>query len=163
VDAQALQDPPAGRSALIRLEFRPVFRNPSDDEIRALLASAKRIAVVGLSPRPERPSHRIARRLQGWGYRVIPVRPAVSEVLGERAYARLAEVPGPIDLVDVFRSARAVGPLVGQCIALGLPAIWLQEGVVDEPAAERARAAGMLVVMDRCISVDYRRLMERAA
>jgi predicted CoA-binding protein len=140
-----------------------VFRNPSDDEIRALLAKARRIAVVGLSPRPERPSHRIARRLQGWGYRVIPVRPAVREVLGERAYARLADVPGPIDLVDVFRSPREVGALVEQCIALGLPALWLQEGVVDQAAAERARAAGMLVVMDRCISVDYRRLMERAA
>jgi predicted CoA-binding protein len=140
-----------------------VFRNPSDDEIRALLAKARRIVVVGLSPRPERPSHRIARRLQGWGYRVIPVRPAVREVLGERAYARLADVPGPIDLVDVFRSPREVGALVEQCIALGLPALWLQEGVVDQAAAERARAAGMLVVMDRCISVDNRRLMERAA
>jgi uncharacterized protein len=140
-----------------------VFRNPSDDEIRALLARARRIAVVGLSPRPERPSHRIARRLQSWGYQVIPVRPAAREVLGERAYARLADVPGPIDLVDVFRSPREVGALVEQCVALGLPALWLQEGVVDRAAAERARAAGMLVVMDRCISVDYRRLMERAA
>jgi len=140
-----------------------VFRNPSDDEMRALLAQARSIAVVGLSPRPERPSHRIASRLKDWGYRVIPVHPAVDEVLGEKAYARLADVPGPIDLVDVFRPAHAIGPLVEECIALGLPAIWIQEGIVDEPAAERARTAGMFTVMDRCISVDYRRLMGRTA
>ena len=140
-----------------------MFRNPSDDEIRALLAGARRIAVVGLSPKPERPSHRIARRLQGWGYRIIPVRPALDEVLGEKAYARLADVPGPIDLVDAFRPAHALGALVEECVALGVPAIWIQEGIVNEAAAERAGAAGLFVVMARCISVDYRRLMERAA
>jgi len=136
-----------------------VFRNPANEEIRDLLARARTIAVVGLSPRPERPSHRIAQRLKSWGYRVVPVRPALSEVLGEKAYPRLAEVPDKIDLVDVFRSAEQVGPIVEQCIALGLPAIWLQQGIVNEPAAERARAAGMVVVMDRCISLEYRRLM----
>ena len=136
-----------------------MFRNPANEEIRDLLARTRTIAVVGLSPRPERPSHRIARRLQSWGYRVIPVRPAVSEVLGEKAYPRLADVPHRIDLVDVFRAAEQVGPIVEQCVALGLPAIWIQEGIVNEPAAERARAAGMVVVMDRCISVEYRRLM----
>ena len=139
-----------------------MFRNPPDDEIRALLAQARSIAVVGLSPRPERPSHRIAARLKDWGYRVIPVRPALAEVLDERAYARLADVPGQIDLVGVFRAAHELGPLVEECIALGLPAIWIQEGIVNEPAAERARAAGMFTVMDRCISVDYRRLIGRA-
>ncbi|HUJ87782.1 MAG TPA: CoA-binding protein [Burkholderiales bacterium] len=136
-----------------------MFRNPANEEIRDLLARARTIAVVGLSPRPERPSHRIAQRLKSWGYRVVPVRPALSEVLGEKAYPRLAEVPDKIDLVDVFRSAEQVGPIVEQCIALGLPAIWLQQGIVNEPAAERARAAGMVVVMDRCISLEYRRLM----
>jgi predicted CoA-binding protein len=136
-----------------------VFRNPANEEIRDLLARTRTIAVVGLSPRPERPSHRIARRLQSWGFRVIPVRPAVSEVLGEKAYRRLADVPGRIDLVDVFRAAEQVGPVVDECIALGLSAIWIQEGIVNESAAERARAAGMVVVMDRCISVEYRRLM----
>ncbi|MGA8006182.1 MAG: CoA-binding protein [Burkholderiales bacterium] len=136
-----------------------MFRNPANEDIRDLLARARTVAVVGLSPRPERPSHRIARRLQSWGYRVIPVRPAVSEVLGEKAYPRLADVPHRIDLVDVFRAAEQLGPIVEQCIALGLRAIWIQEGIVNEPAAERARAAGMLVVMDRCISVEYRRLM----
>jgi predicted CoA-binding protein len=136
-----------------------MFANPSLDEIRALLARVRTIAVVGLSPRPERPSHRIARRLKEWGYRVIPVRPAVSEVLGERAYARLSDLPEKPDLVDVFRPAEEIGPIVDECAALGIPAIWIQEGIVNEPAAQRAREAGMFVVMDRCISVDYRRLM----
>ena len=139
-----------------------MFPNPSDDEIRALLGRAKTVAVVGLSPNAARPSHRIAKRLQEWGYRVIPVRPAVSEVLGERAYARLSEIPDRVDLVDVFRAADEIGPIVDECIALGLPAIWIQEGIVNEPAAERARAAGMTVVMDRCIAVDRRRLMAAA-
>lgn len=136
-----------------------MFRNPSDAEIRALLARVKTIAVVGASARPERPSHRIAQRLLAWGYRMIPVRPAVSEVLGQKAYARLAEVPEPIDLVDVFRNPEDAGPVVDECIALGLPAVWLQEGVINEAAALRAQAAGLLVVMDRCISTEYRKLM----
>lgn len=136
-----------------------MFANPSLDEIRSLLGRVRTIAVVGLSPRTERPSHRIARRLKEWGYRVIPVRPAVQEVLGERAYARLSEIPEKPDLVDVFRSADEVGAIIDDCIALGIHAIWLQEGIINEPAAQRARDAGMFVVMDRCISVDYRRLM----
>ena len=127
--------------------------------MRALLARVKTIAVVGLSPKPERPSHRIARRLQEWGYRVVPVRPGIAQVLGEKAYARLAELPAKPDLVNVFRSSEQVGGVVDECIALGLPAIWTQQGIVDEAAAGRARAAGMFVVMDRCISVEYRRLM----
>ena len=139
-----------------------MFENPSDDEIRALLARSKTVAVVGLSPNAARPSHRIAKRLQEWGYRVIPVRPAVSEVLGERAYARLSDIPDRVDLVDVFRATDEIGPIVDECIALGLPAIWIQQGIVNEPAAERARAAGMTVVMDRCIAVDRRRLVAAA-
>ncbi len=137
-----------------------MFENPSGDEMRALLAGAKTIAVVGLSPNPERPSHRIARRLQQWGYRVIPVRPAVAEVLGEKAYARLSQVPGNIDLVNVFRAADRLDAVVDDCIALHLPALWIQEGIVNEAAAGRAQAAGIKVVMDRCISVEYRRLMQ---
>ena len=139
-----------------------MFENPSDDEIRALLARSKTVAVVGLSPNAARPSHRIAKRLQEWGYRVIPVRPAVSEVLGELAYARLSDIPDRVDLVDVFRATDEIGPIVDECIALGLPAIWIQQGIVNEPAAERARAAGMTVVMDRCIAVDRRRLVAAA-
>ena len=136
-----------------------MFANPSPEQLRALLVRAKTIAVVGLSPRPERPSHRIARLLKQWGYRVVPVRPAVGEVLGEKAYARLADLPEKPDLVNVFRSAERVGGVVDECIALGLPAIWIQLGIVNEPAAERARAAGLFVVMNRCISVEYRRLL----
>lgn len=139
-----------------------MFANPTSDETRALLGRVKTIAVVGLSPKPERPSHRIARLLQQWGYRVFPVRPGVAQVLGEKAYARLAELPEKPDLVNVFRSADKVDGLVDECIALGLPAIWIQQGIVNEPAAARARAAGMFVVMDRCISIEYRRLMALA-
>ena len=139
-----------------------MFANPPGEQVRALLGRVKTIAVVGLSPKPERPSHRIARRLQQWGYRVFPVRPGVAQVLGEKAYARLAELPEKPDLVDVFRSADKVGGLVDECVALGLRAIWIQQGIVNEPAAERARAAGMFVVMDRCISIEYRRLMAPA-
>lgn len=136
-----------------------MFRNPPSDQIRALLQGAKTIAVVGASTRSDRPSHRIAQRLLGWGYRMIPVRPAVSEVLGQKAYARLAEVPEKIDLVDVFRNPEDAGPVVDECIALGIPAVWLQEGVINEAAALRAQAAGLTVVMDLCISTEYRKLM----
>ncbi|MCZ7653018.1 MAG: CoA-binding protein [Rhodocyclaceae bacterium] len=98
----------------------------------------KTIAVVGLSPNPARPAFRIARALQGFGYRIIPVRPKVAEVLGEQAYASLSEVPEKIDLVDVFRAAEHVGPIVDECLRLGLKRIWLQDGIVNEAAAEKA-------------------------
>ena len=115
--------------------------------------------MVGLSPRPERPSHRIARRLQDWGYRIIPVRPGLDSVLGEKAYARLRDVPVPVDLVDVFRAASLVDAVVDDCIELRLPALWIQLGILNEVAAERARAAGIFTVMDRCISVEHRKLL----
>lgn len=135
------------------------FENPVPDALRELLQRVKTIAVVGLSPNADRPSHRIARRLQGWNYRVIPVRPGPNEVLGEKAYPRLADVPDTIDLVDVFRPAEAIAGIVQECISLHLPAIWIQQGIVEEGAAMRARSAGMFVVMDRCISVEYRKLI----
>lgn len=131
------------------------FENPSADERRDLLQRVKTIAVVGLSPKPDRPSYGVARALQGFGYRVIPVRPALDAVLGEKAYAALGDVPEKIDLVDVFRAAEHIDAVVDECLALGLPAIWIQEGIVNEAAAQRARAAGMTVVMDRCIYKDY--------
>jgi len=99
-----------------------MFTNPSPEAIKALLENARTVAVVGISPRPERPSHRIAARLISWGYRVIPVRPAISEVLGLKAYARLSDVPERIDIVDVFRNPEDAGPIVDECIALGVPA-----------------------------------------
>lgn len=131
------------------------FANPSNEAIRALLGRVKNIAVVGLSPKPNRPSYFVARAMQGFGYRIIPVRPAVAEVLGEKAYATLADVPERIDLVDAFRAAEHIDELVDECIRLKIPALWIQEGIVNEPAAQRARDAGMFVVMDRCIYKDY--------
>ena len=132
-----------------------MFTNPSPDQIRSMLQAVKTIAVVGLSPRAERPSYRVSRSMQGFGYRIVPVRPAVSEVLGEKAYARLSDMPFVPDLVDVFRASDEVGPIVDECIALGVKRIWLQDGVIDEAAAARALAAGITVVMDRCIWRDY--------
>ena len=135
------------------------FQNPSPEEIKALLKRVKTIAVVGLSPKPDRPSYVVARAMQRYGYRIIPVRPATAEVLGEKCYPSLADVPEKIDLVDVFRAADHIPALVDECLALGLPAVWIQEGIVNEAAAEKARAAGMTVVMDRCIYKDYVGLM----
>lgn len=135
------------------------FENPDDAAIKALLGGVKTIAVLGLSPKPERPSHGVARALQRFGYRIVPVRPALSEVLGEPAYARLADLPFAVDLVDVFREAAALPGIVDECLAIGAPAIWIQEGIVHPAAAEKARAAGLTVVMDRCIYKDYLRLM----
>ena len=131
------------------------FQNPSDGERRALLKNVKNIAVLGLSPKPDRPSYCVAKAMQGFGYAIIPVRPATAEVLGQKAYVTLAEVPGPIDLVDVFRAAEFLDAVVDECIARKVPAIWIQEGIVNEAAAQRAREAGMTVVMDRCIYKDY--------
>ncbi len=135
-----------------------MFQNPSPDEIRALLKRIRTIAVLGLSNNPERPSYRVAKAMQGYGYRIVPVRPGQKEVLGEKAYATLAELPDVPDLVDVFRAPEHVPGIVDECIAKGCKAIWLQEGVVDEAAAERARAAGLTVVMDRCVWKEYHAL-----
>lgn len=135
------------------------FANPSPEEIRTLLERVRTIAVVGLSPKPDRPSHSVARALKHFGYRIVPVRPAVDEVLGEKAYAHLTDIPFAVDLVDVFRAPEHVPAIVEAAIAIGAKAIWLQEGVVHEAAAQRARAAGLAVVMDRCIYKDYLSLM----
>ena len=140
-----------------------MFRNPDPEAICALLREAKTIAVVGLSPNPARPAFHIAQALQRFGYRVIPVRPKVESVLGEKAYAALSDVPEKIDLVDVFRAPEHVGPLVDECLRLGIRRIWLQDGVVNEEAAEKAVAGGMTVVMDRCIWRDLENLCVEAA
>ena len=135
------------------------FENPSPDEIRDLLGRIQHIAVVGLSPKAKRPSHQVASALQQFGYHIIPVRPAVDEVLGEPACADLYQVPGPIDLVDVFRAPDQITPIIDACIELKLPAIWLQDGVINEAEAQRAKEAGITVIMDRCIYRDYMQLM----
>jgi uncharacterized protein len=135
------------------------FENPAPADIRALLERVRSIAVLGLSNNPDRPSFRVAQAMQGFGYRIIPVRPGQTEVLGERAYARLADLPESPDIVDVFRAPEHVAGIVDECIALGVRSLWLQEGVIDAAAAEKARAAGIFVVMDRCIWKEHRALL----
>ncbi len=146
------------------------FAHPDDADLRALFDRVKTIAVVGLSPQPARPSYVVAQAMQRYGFRIVPVRPLVDAVLGEKAYASLADIPFPVDLVDVFRAAEHVPAIVEQCLALhsmhrpfstvhhSPAAIWIQEGIVHEAAAQRASEAGMTVVMDRCILKDYVRL-----
>ena len=141
------------------------FTNPSREDIDRLLANSRCIAVVGLSDNPSRTSYGVSAAMQSWGYRILPVNPAIRESLGERAFGSLAEAVAAlpsgqgIDLVNVFRRPEHVAEVVDECLALGLPAIWLQEGVVDESAAARARDAGLTVVMDRCIMKDRARMV----
>ena len=134
-----------------------MFENPDQAARCKLLKGVKHIAIIGLSPNPARPSHAIAAGMQKFGFNVVPVHPAVQDVLGAKAYASLSDVDVPIDLVNVFRSAQFIDGIVDECIALKLKALWIQEGIVNEPAAQRARAAGITVIMDRCIYRDYRR------
>jgi predicted CoA-binding protein len=129
-----------------------------DQVIRSVLEERRTWAVVGCSPDPGRDSNRIARMLQSRGYRVVPVNPSCDSVLGERCYASLAEVPEPIDVVDIFRRSSEAGRHVDEAIAVGASAVWMQLGVIDEAAAERARAAGLDVVMDRCPAIEMPRL-----
>ncbi|HEY5994034.1 MAG TPA: CoA-binding protein [Gallionellaceae bacterium] len=134
------------------------FANPAPDEICSTLRAIRTIAVVGLSPNENRPSFGVARGLQAHGYRIIPVRPLVEEVLGEPAYARLEDLPFPVDIVEVFRAPEHVPAIVESCIKLGIPRLWLQDGVIHEEAALRAQEAGIWVVMDRCMWRDYNQL-----
>ena len=129
------------------------------DRVLELLKQAKTIAVVGLSDDPGRPSYQVSSYLQSKGYRIVPVNPKLSEVLGEKAYGSLREAAEavPIDIVDVFRHPEAVPAIVDEVLALGITALWLQEGVIHEAAAKKAREAGVLVVMDRCILKEHRR------
>lgn len=132
------------------------FENPDAEARCALLRRVKTIAVIGLSPNPTRPSDGVSQAMQGFGYAIVPVHPSAREVLGAKAYPRLAAVPVPIDLVNVFRRAEFIGGIVDECLGLGLKSLWIQEGIVNEPAAMRAVDGGMMVVMDRCIYRDYR-------
>ncbi len=138
------------------------FANPSSEHIRQLLNSVHSIAVVGLSPNPARPSFRIAQALQGLGYRIMPVRPMVDEVLGEKAFPDLESLPEPPDIVDVFRAAEHVPAIVESCIKLGIKNLWLQDGIINEEAALRAQLAGINVIMNRCMGRDAVQLGARA-
>jgi uncharacterized protein len=132
----------------------------SDAYLRDVLTSVHTIAVVGASPRPHRPSHRVMRYLQRHGYRTIPVNPnaAGDTILGERCYAALADIPNGVDMVDVFRRSEFAGAAVDEAIAIGATAIWLQLGVIDRSAAARAAAHGIKFVMDRCPAIEMPRL-----
>lgn len=136
-----------------------MFLNPKADEIRDLLAKSKTIAVVGLSPKTDRASYFVASNLQHFGYRIIPVRSAVKKIMGEQAYAKLEDIPFPVDIVDVFLTPDKVPSVVESCMRIKCPAIWLQQGVVNEAAALKAREAGLMVIMDRCMYKDYVDLM----
>jgi len=127
----------------------------ASDPIGDLLKTARTIAVVGLSNKPLRPSHGVALYMQQQGYRIIPVNPNLQSVLGERAYPSLKDVPEKIDVVNIFRRPQFVQEIVDQAIALKLPAVWMQEEVIHEAAAEKARRAGIFVVMDRCILKEH--------
>ena len=131
-----------------------------DEDIAELLANARTIAMVGASDRPGRPSNGVMRFLQSRGYRVLPVNPHITgeHVHGEYVWRELAQIGEPIDIVDIFRRPQAAGEAVDQAIAAGAKAVWLQIGVIDEQAAERAEAAGLKVVMDRCIKIEIMRL-----
>ena len=123
-----------------------------------ILKTYRKVAVVGLSPKPDRPSHRVASYLKGQGYRIIPVNTYAKEILGETCYPHLSSIPEPVDVVDIFRRPEAVLPIVEDAIKIGAKAVWLQEGVIYEEAASLAKEAGLLVVMDRCILKEHRKL-----
>ncbi|HEU5317385.1 MAG TPA: CoA-binding protein [Chloroflexota bacterium] len=132
--------------------------NPPDAELRDLLRRYRRIAVVGLSDRPDRPSYGVAEYLQHAGYDITPVNPTIEETLGLKAVDSLQEVAPPVEIVDVFRRAADVPPVVDDAIAVGAKVVWLQLGIVNEEAAARAREAGLVVVQDACLKVEHRRL-----
>jgi len=132
----------------------------TDDDLKHILETTRTIATVGLSGNPDKPSYDVARYLIRNGYRVIPVNPTTHEVLGEKAYPDLASIPERVDVVQIFRPSEAVPPFVEQAIAIGAKAVWMQEGILNEAAADRARAAGLAVVMDRCMKKIHQRLIK---
>jgi uncharacterized protein len=132
------------------------FANTANDRLR-ILERYRRIAMVGLSSNPFRPSHFAAIYLLSEGYTVIPVNPRETEVLGQKSYSSLREIPGPVEVVDIFREPAAVPAIVDEAIAIGAKVVWMQLGVIDEASAERARSAGLEVVMDRCMKIEHAR------
>jgi predicted CoA-binding protein len=147
--------PGAAKNAIVHTMS---FVNPSAEDICKLLREVHTIAVVGLSPNAARPSFHVAQALQSFGYRILPVRPLVTEVLGEKAYPDLESLPEVPDIVEVFRAPEHVPAIVDSCIRLGVKNLWLQDGVVHEEAARRAQLAGITVVMDRCMFRDHTQL-----
>jgi predicted CoA-binding protein len=135
----------------------------NDDQIKEILETTHTIATVGFSSNPEKPSHDVPRYLKSQGYRVIPVNPSVDEILGEKSYPDLPSIPEKIDVVQIFRPSQDVPPIIDEAIQIGAKVVWMQEGIVNLAAAETAQAAGLQVVMDRCMRREHRRLIgERA-
>jgi predicted CoA-binding protein len=131
------------------------YQNPPDEELKQLLTDATVIAMVGASSNPEKASHGIMQKLQRAGYRVIPVNPRETEILGERSYASLGDVPERVDIVDVFRRAEDTPAIADEAVIIGAKALWLQTGIVNEDAAARAKKGGLVVVMDACIGATH--------
>lgn len=125
------------------------------ENMASILADYRTVAVVGLSPKEDRASYRVASYLKEQGYRIIPVNPAVNEVLGETSYPSLAAIPEPVDIVDIFRRSEDVPPVVEEAIRIGAKVVWMQLGIVNEVAASRAREAGLKVVMDKCMKIEH--------
>ena len=137
-----------------------MHENPNTEEIRTILEEARTVAVVGLSDKPNRTSHRIARALQGFGFKIFPVNPNLrGPVLGEEPYKLVEEIPDEVDIVDVFRRSEKVMPTARDAVAAGAKVLWMQVGVINEEAASYAKEHGLTVVMDRCIKVDYATLV----
>lgn len=134
------------------------WANPPPEKIKELLKNSKTIAVVGLSPKPDRASNGVSEYLQKQGYRIIPVNPREKEILGEKSYSDLTSIPDRVDIVDVFRRPEAAPGIVEEAIAMGAGAVWLQEGVVSEAAFEAGSRAGLIMIMDRCIFKTHRQL-----
>ena len=135
------------------------WQNPDDETIRTLLRSAKNIAVVGCSPKPDRTSHQIAAFLLEQGYNMIPVHPQADTILGQTCYPTLADIPVPIDIVDVFRKPEFTPPIAEAAVAIGAKSLWLQQGIANEDSWRIATEGGLTCIMDRCIAVMYRLLL----
>ena len=135
-----------------------MVQNPSTEDIKRILTENKIIAVVGLSPKWNRPSHFAAKYMKEHGYKIIPVNPGYDEILGEKSYKSLLDIPEPVDIVDIFRRSKDVPPIVDQAIEIGAKVVWMQLTVVNEEAAQKARDAGLEVVMNRCVKIEYGRI-----
>jgi predicted CoA-binding protein len=134
--------------------------NPQPEEIGAILQKYKVIAVVGLSPKPERDSHQVAKYMKENHYRIVPVNPGQKDILGEKCYRNLKAIPFPVDIVDVFRKPDAVPNIVEDAVEIGARVVWMQLGIVHNEAAEKAREAGLEIVMDKCIKVEHMRMIK---
>jgi predicted CoA-binding protein len=136
------------------------YQNPSDDRIREILQKYKKVAVVGLSSDETRPSNVVARCLQGKGFKIIPINPNENEILGEKAYSDLSAIPEKVEIVDIFRRSDQVPPIVDEAIKIGAKVVWMQEGIINHPAALKAAQNGIVVVMDKCMLKECRKFCD---